>query len=471
MTGTLIELDVSEPWQPPERAPGRRLPSRWLVGPLVIVAMLVGISGGAAAQPLDAVLEIDRAGGSQLAFGPDRVYTFNYGSTALFEAYPLGATEPMWKIDLEGEVAVPQAVDGDLLVLNVFDPQAVGGQYREDTTQVRDARTGRLLWRRTDGGVLAVTDDLVIMAARRDAWFGDLQPGEERPERTMYAYDRRTGEPRWTRTVARGTSWARRYGWQYDTTGPVIEIDAAGRLRVSDLVTDAERFNVQLDVVGPVAGLELWGDVAVVRQFRPGDRTVPIELPAPPGSVIYRQFPQILSGYDLATGQRRWRFEDEGYLTPCGDAYLCEFSRLPPTIIDPLTGAVVFRSGGVGDVGYTVRGDRVISSPEVTTGGSGGVAVLSDLRTGKEIRSFGPWTVVGEDPDRGVLVAHDGGRGVLVVAVLDLDTGDVSVIGRARNWSGRATCEWADRYVGCSGQDGFRMWRVPAEVVDRAARE
>ena len=58
-------------------------------------------------------------------------------------------------------------------------------------------------------------------------------------------------------------------------------------------------------------------------------------------------------------------------------------------------------------------------------------------------------------------VAQTGAGGVLMIAVLDLETGTARVIGRARDWIGDATCTFGRRYLGCTGPGGVRIWRKP----------
>jgi hypothetical protein len=122
-----------------------------------------------------------------------------------------------------------------------------------------------------------------------------------------------------------------------------------------------------------------------------------------------------------------------------------------------------------GDVRYRGRPDRVSfrgdllvvsrSIPGIDNTVSG--SELWSLTTGRKVRSFGLWHLVTDDPRDGDLVAQTGAGGVLMVAVLDVATGTVRVIGRAAAWIGDVTCTFGRRYLGCAGPGGVRIWRKP----------
>jgi hypothetical protein len=97
-----------------------------------------------------------------------------------------------------------------------------------------------------------------------------------------------------------------------------------------------------------------------------------------------------------------------------------------------------------------------VVSPSIGAGSE-----LWDLATGRKLRSFGPWHLATDDPRDGDLMAQTGIGGVLMVAVLDLDSGTARMIGRARDWIGDPYCTFGHRYLGCTGPGGVRIWRVP----------
>ena len=112
------------------------------------------------------------------------------------------------------------------------------------------------------------------------------------------------------------------------------------------------------------------------------------------------------------------------------------------------------------------RGDRLMvsrSAVDIRSPESG--AELWSLASGRRLRSFRPWHLVSDDPRDGDLVAQIGAGGVLMVAMLDVETGTARVIGRAGDWIGDATCTFGRRYLGCTGPGGVRIWRKPDGIV------
>jgi outer membrane protein assembly factor BamB len=328
------------------------------------------------------------------------------------------------------------------------------GRTPETRIEARESRSGRKLWQRSGMGLVDASGDLAIVTDHR-GWGGNL---EVTRSGTVEAVDLRTGALRWSRAVGASTLVAAERTFPLGPHGDaragaagLVELDQQGALRNLDPATGAARSTVRVHLTGPPLGLMIEGGMAVVTEGRPGED--PVGLFHEPTSV---------AGYDLETGEARWRTTAPDFAMPCGGRYRCEYEPESLTVTEPTTGEVRYR-GQAGRVSF--RGDLMIVSRLASlNGGPSTGSDLWDLATGRKVRSFGPWHIATDDPRDGNLAALTGTRGELIVAMLDLKTGAARVIARARDWSGDAYCTFGQRYLACVGSGGVRIWQVPDGV-------
>jgi hypothetical protein len=435
MSGGRIELDVSVRWDPETLAvqspTGGRKRLRW---PPFALPLLVLAAVCASAPPPHwaPVLTAHTAGATMVLGLDDTAFVLDQSAGGAMSAYRPGRESPLWSVDHAANL-VP-TLTGDPGLVAVSEYPSSGQNASAGAVQVRDTRSGRLLWQRRGVVVFDVAGDGVVLTDR-SGFVESTTP----PAGVLLAVDLRTGRPRWSRPLAAGTLVGTQYPPPPD--GPVgVELRPDGVLRLGDLDTDTERRTVRLALAGTPTGVVVRGDVVVVWQHRPlveGD---------------------TVAGYDVGTGAQRWRLDDLRNAWPCGSRQLCTFGPNVTTVVDPATGRTVYR--GPGDQ-LTFHGDRVLVWRRSQRDGVGVDSALYDLGTGRRVRSYGRWRIVADDPARGVLAAQVDADGRLVVARLDLETGTATVVGTAEDWLGDPYCQWGREHVGCAGAGGVRMWRVP----------
>jgi len=129
------------------------------------------------------------------------------------------------------------------------------------------------------------------------------------------------------------------------------------------------------------------------------------------------------------------------------------------SVVDPATGATLYRGQ---NPQVTLHGDRLLAFNQHRPGSAGPGAALFDLRTGRQIRSYGRWQVAVDDPEHGILATQIDADDRLLVARLDLETGAATVLGITDSAPGDISCVWGRRYVACRVQTGYWIWPIPA---------
>lgn len=447
MGGSVIELDLSQPWQP-EPPPASRWPRRppaWFLPVLVTVATLLTVTAAAAPRRREPVLSL-REPNTTVRFGPDdTTYVMTQRTRGgRLQAYPPGGSRPRWTVNFPGGHPAPFPVDDDpgLLVLTVFgtDPDGSG---TGNLVQGRDAHTGGLLWSRPETSLLGFGAEVAVVIDRGEST--GPASGAGRPA-VIETVDRRTGQRRSVREVPPGVL----VGW---SDGLVIELADDGRLRLSDAATGATRGEARLTLAGDPLFVYVSGaNLVVYQQVRADDG------PAAQTAVTY----------DLASGVERSR----GGIPAGGDCtgrYRCEAEPGRLTVVDAASGTVRYR--GPGDR-YVLSGDRLVVTRAPALGRPVSTQVV-DLRTGRLERSLPGWSYAGSERStagwygtgrrpRTILVIQPLAASGMLVAALDAATGRLAVLGRTTDWVGEGSCWRGARLVGCSGPAGVRVWRPSA---------
>jgi hypothetical protein len=471
MGGAVIELGFAQPWEPEPEPPPRwpPKPPTWLVPALVAAVTLLTLGAAAAPRRWDPVLS-QRDQNTALHFGADDTayLTIQRSRSARLQAFRPDRAGALWTVNFPGGYPLPVLRDDPgLLTLTVFDADP-DGRATGNAVQGHDPRTGRMVWTRPGSGLLSLDAEVAVVTNRQEG--GGSLPGPAADDRfglapgagvvtvnpldgsviavpaprpappggRIEAVDRRTGQSRWARTVAPdvliGTEEV-----PAERSPRIVELAADGRLRLSDPRTGDVRHESRITLVGRPLHASVTGDVVLVHQ-----------APADGG-------PRVSVAYDLASGAPRWSQDTES-TSFCGERYLCASEPGTLTVTDLASGSVRFR--GRSDL-FLIEGDRLIVSWEAALPRPAGTQVY-DLRTGRRSREYRGWFLASFEFGSSLLVQQMSGRTLLVSTVAHA-SGRVTVVGRATDWTGTASCTRGDRYVGCVGPSGVRIWRLPRE--------
>jgi outer membrane protein assembly factor BamB len=374
--------------------------------------------------------------GLDLVFGPDDTAYLIDESTIAAYRLPAG-DRPLWRVDAASAYPFVAATDDPGLI--VVDAGATNSPAR--SVRVLDSRTGAIRWERTSQGEFQVADDTVVLTDMVDA--ANTISGVTSPDftGTLVGVDLRTGVTRWSRTLAAGTVLGYRLP-PPASESTAIELSPDGRLRLVDLGTGAERQVVRLALAGTPRNAVVRGNLAVVQQVGAAEA-------------------RIVIGYDLATGVQRWRVDNLSNAWPCDERWLCVYGDNVTSVIDPATGATRYRGQ---NFQLTIHGDRMLAWNQHRPGSVGPGAALFDLRTGRQIRSYGRWQVAADDPERGILATQLDADDRLLIAQLDLETGAAIILGTADGWRGDISCTWGGQYIACRGEAGYQVWPITSAV-------
>jgi hypothetical protein len=452
MPETVIELDLSAPWEPPEPpAPRHRLRS---VAVVAVLATALGMLVAAAAPSRAGLLytidqQILRA---QTAGG--RVFFARYQGTdpgPLVEAHTLADGRLLWQrtIDVRQQLLVA----GPDVVLLMSEDQSGSGD--SSALLALDAATGRDLWTHpraryygTAAGVVVV-EDVQPHEPERVVDFGTYEPpGVNRaggqPQRRFQGLSARTGAAQWQVTVPEGSLVE--FGW---TGGPRLghftAVSRTGVLTRWDARTGRVTATHQLAWSGTVAGFSAdWLDGS----DRPADRIV-LYPDGLPGAQVY----------DVPTGRHlfNWPGEPGPGLYRCTPGLFCTGDLLGMDTYDSTTGEHRWHLDGYNWV-VGMAGTRLLVGRH-TEPGEPSEAAIVDGRTGAVVKPLPGWQLltVGERP----LLYRSVDKRAAVLGELDPATGLVTVFAHAEDWYGNLDCSVDGSTLVCVVVGGLSVWRLP----------
>ncbi|GFJ81513.1 outer membrane protein assembly factor BamB family protein [Phytohabitans houttuyneae] len=381
--------------------------------------------GSAPGRPLAPAFTLDGAVLDFLARG-DSLYLARYAEPrgTLVEAYRFPGGQLRWSWVLEPGVRLVHASESRLTVAD--DDAAGSGPVLAGL----DTENGLAVWSRPGYERVAVTD-AVVLAAPPHAGSGAV------PELVAFASD--DGVVRWSAQVPPGT----RAGGPPDIGfAPVVGSGVAvvladGTVQVRDVDSGDLRWNVKVDVTWPVRGLLVVGDVAIL---------YPVPQPEPAAPVAV----------DLGSGRVLWRAEPTARLGPCADA-LCDLAGSGTRAVDPRTGLHLWRQTDWHLAGTLDERHIVVTAGDPVDASTAAPAGVLDARTGRRVREFGSWRVLGSAPGLAI-VQHLHSDGTSLIAKVDVETGSRTVVGVWESWLPAPRCRSTAVFVACAGTARVAVW-------------
>lgn len=457
---TVIELDVSVPWVPPEPPeipePRRRLRARWVALATVLAVTLGVLVAGGPRSDAGLLYTIDFQVLRAQASG-GRLFVARYqltGPGPMIEARRASDGHLLW--ERPAEIQQQLMVAGPDVVVLMSEERSDRGD--SSTLVVLDAATGQELWSRSGvrlsgnhSGVLVVEEptdvpDNIIFDVGEEAGVNRAGP---QPRRRFFGLSQRTGATVWEVTVPAGS--AVDFSWWNPYQSSLNRFDVltgAGQLIRRDAGTGAVTATHQLDWSGTSAGFSAG---RFDGSDHPDDRIVLYPV-GQPGAVVY----------DLGTGRMlfRWAGERHQFLFRCTDRLFCSTGDDGLDAVDDTTGAHRWHVDGhhtvLGSAGarLVVGGFRDPSVTQPTP-----LSVV-DSRTGTVVQRLDGWSVLDGGGDRPLLWRAVDKR-TAVLGELDPATGLVAVFARASDWFGNPECSVDGRTLACVVVGGLSVWRLP----------
>ncbi|MET7425879.1 PQQ-binding-like beta-propeller repeat protein [Dactylosporangium sp. NPDC005555] len=454
MPETVIELDLSVAWEPPEPpAPRRRLRARW-VAVAAVLAVTLGVlvsagpsSGAGLLYTLDQqVLKAQTSGG--------RLFLARYQGTdpgPMIEAHGLADGGLLWQ--RPAEVQQQLVVGGPDVVILMSEDRT--GRGDSSTLVVLDAATGRELWTRaavrldgTADGVVVVEEPLAgeyTVDVFQD-YGPDVNRAGPQPERRILGLSARTGLTAWEITVPQGSevdfSWSSMYQSRLNR---LDVLSRTGQLTRWDARTGQVVATHQLTWSGvPAAFNAGWLDGS----GRPADRVV-----------VYPDGRSGSAVYDVPSGRLLFRWPDgSGHaLFRCTATLFCSGDDSGLNAVDSTTGERRWHLDGH-NMALSFAGERLLAGTYTDPTEPGLLAVV-DSRTGAVAKDLTGWRVLAAGSRPLLWRAVD--KRTALLGELDPATGLVTVFARAGNWFGNPECSVDGSTLACVVVGGLSVWRLP----------
>src|SRR5690348_535902 len=423
---TVIELDISQPWQPPELGRlGRPLRpvARWVAVALVGILAL-GLLVTAQRQVSLAPRLVVEGTGVQWALASTAdifvLHQPNQG-VAQLEAYRLADGSLLWSKPFPVTTSLLFADQRSVVLAGALSQRSVVGL---------DPATGDVRWQRSGYDPGQSTDKVVVVEQPGDPPKGD----DGDPGRRLFGLDPATGGVLWTFSTEAEANHA--YLGDPDNN-LMVELTHAGALRLYDLDTGDVRSDVQLSEGAQIAGFDLVGRLLLAVQGRAGR----------------------LTAYNLDSGALVWEHAavHDGFLHDCG-AILCLARDTSIAGVDWLTGRQLWQLDGYVAFQQLDRAHLLAT----TTHEYDRNAAVVDAVSGRIIGHLPDWIVLAPTADANVVVWRPGANGGALIGLLDRTTAHITVFGHTDDWYVGPQCFISGDYLACRSATRLSVWPIPA---------
>jgi outer membrane protein assembly factor BamB len=460
---TVIELDVSEPWVPPEPpAPRRRLRTRWVASCAALAVACTVLAAAGAAPPTGPRYEIeDRVLGTLVA--GDLMYVNRYEqsvSDPRIDARRISDGKVLWSLPADFRQQFAAATEGALILVRHDDNE---GAFSTTLTAV-DPADGRRLWTRTRWVLIGVAGDLLVteelpeprkqdevrVPEEEEADLGVNRAGD-RQARHVVVLDARTGRTVWERTVPASTvvdySWDGQY--PVGSVTAVDELQPSGLLTRRDTRSGAVVWQRRLDWSGNPAWFTTGASWLTGPRLHPGR------------AVVYPDGQRGGIVFDLADGRVLFPTDIALYdgLYVCTASLFCTTTGQGIATFDITTGSPAWRLDGYTQIMAAAADRLVVTTFEQEF--SGKLAVV-DARTGAVVTDLAGWRLIQAGRSDRLLVWRPADPRTGLLGELDPVTGRVTVFGRADRWYGPPECSAAGDAMACVMVGTLTVWRLPA---------
>ncbi|MEV0560109.1 PQQ-binding-like beta-propeller repeat protein [Dactylosporangium sp. NPDC050588] len=465
MAETVIELDLSSPWEPPEvpAPPRRRLRTRLVAVCVVLVAALGSLGAAGPGTRLTPLYRIGDQVRSGTVFG-DLLFVDRFQqsvSDPRIEAHRRSDGARLWDFPTTPQQQ-PASVSAGALILMRYSDTDNGFST---TLTVVDSATGRQLWSRQNASLIGTRDNLVIVEQqpeqRRIVVFTpeEQQQPDPRvnhawdgPPRHVLVLDERTGATVWEHQAppraALDYTWEGRY-----PTGRVTgvnQLDPSGLVTHRDIRTGAVLSTMRL----AWSGVPAMFTTGASWQFAPDA--------VPHRALVYPDGERGAIVFDLADGRALFRTDASRYdgLYPCAADLFCATDDRGLVTFDSTTGAPRWRLGPYREVIGGAGGRLLVSTLEQATGDAPPLAVV-DARTGKIVMDLAGWRLIREVSPQRLLLWRPLDQRTAVLGQLDPRTGRITVFGRSADWYGPPSCSADGDTLACVMVGELTVWRLP----------
>jgi outer membrane protein assembly factor BamB len=426
---TLIELDVSQPWRPPEMARPIRPSRRWLaVAAVAILALGLLVT---AQRPVSLAPRLVVEGtGVQLALASAAdifvLHQPNQG-VAQLEAYRLADGSLLWSKAFGVRTSMVFAGDRGVVLTGARGELSVVGL---------DPATGAVRWQRAGYNAGQSTDRVVVVEKSEEPQPTPLVGADDDPGRQLVGLDPGTGTELWSFTTQPDADHAYLSESDAGDANALVELTRQGALRLYDLDTGAVRSAVQLDEGAQIAGFDLVGRLLLAVRGR-----------------------GRLSAYNLDDGRLVWEHPaiHDGLLRNCG-AILCLARDASLAGLDWSTGQQLWQLNGY--VAYQRLDPAHLLA--TTTHEYDRNAALVDAMTGRVIGHLPDWIILAPTPDAHVVVWRPSPGGGALIGILDRDTRHITVFGHTNDWFVGPQCQISGTFLACRSATRLSVWPIPS---------